>query len=128
MDSLYKIFQREKVRVGDKFTVFYNQKKNLLQYSNNEGTLTVLFDAKKGTEDFYYRPNDTERDSGLGTLIQQNIEHGHRAVLTKEVFDICSQDFIDLCADYQFNRDSIGVERAATRIKREKTRSSFERD
>lgn len=125
MDRLYNIFQREKERVGDKFTVFYNEKRNLLQYSNNEGTMTVLFDSNKGTEDFYYRSSDAEQGSGLGTLVQQNAEHGHRAKFGKEIFELCSQQFIDLCCDYQFNRDAIGVEKTA---KREKARNVYERD
>lgn len=113
MDSLFNIFEREKKRVGDKFTVFYNQKKNWLQYSNNDGALTVVFDAENGSEQFYYRSKDAEKGTGIGKLIQQTIEHGHKARFAKESIDFCPQDFINLCADYQFNRKAIGVELGA---------------
>lgn len=131
MDNLCNIFKREKNRVGDKYTLFYNQRKNSLQYSNDEGVLTVIFDAKREAENFYYCPNNDKGKGTLGVLVQQNIERGQRAVVAKEIFDICSQNFIDLCADYQFNRDAIGVEmkpQRATGQKRGKMRSSFERD
>lgn len=124
-DSLFAVFQREKDRVNDRFTVFYNQKEHLLQYFNDEGTLTVLFDEKKGAENFYYKSRGIESNSKYGTLIQQTADHGHKAVFTKEIFNLCSQNFIDLCADYQYNRESIGIEKA---FKREKPRSAFERD
>lgn len=110
MDSLYNIFQREKNRVGDDMTVFYNKNKNSLQYKNEKGTLTVLFKPDERAEDIYYRSNDTTERVGFGTLIQQNTDSGQWAKFGAAIFDI-PQEFIDIAQSYQFDREAIGVER-----------------
>lgn len=124
MDNLYNIFSREKQRVGDKFTLFYDQKKQFLRYSNDDGALTVFFDAKQGSEKFYYT-RDVKDFTSFGELIQQSVDHGNKATMLKEAISSCPQAFIDLCNDYQFNRQAIGVENME---KRERQRRSYERD
>lgn len=125
MDNLYDIFQREKERVGNDVTIFYNKNKNTLQYKNEEGTLTVKFKPEKGAESFYYRPNTTER-VGFGTLVQENYENGKDVKCHSEIFDI-PQRFIDITQDYQFNRDKIGIEKTDKKPKKVRN-TSIERD
>ena len=125
MDNLYDIFQREKNRVGDEVTVFYNKNKNTLQYKDNEGTLTVQFKPEKGAENFYYRPNTSER-VGLGTLVQENLENGTSVKFHSEIFNI-PQKFINIVQDYQFDREKIGVEKSDKKPKRIKA-AGYDRD
>lgn len=120
MDSLYNIFQREKNRVGDDMTVFYNKNKNSLQYKNDKGTLTVLFKPEERAEDIYYRSSDTAERVGFGTLVQQNTDSGQWAKFSNAIFDI-PQEFIDIAQSYQFDRESIGVE-TKSELNRNKSR------
>lgn len=126
MDNLYDIFQREKNRVGDEMTVFYNKNRNTLQYKNDEGTLTVQFKPEKGAENFYFRPNTEER-VGIGTLVQENFENGSSVKFHSEIFDI-PQEFINLVQVYQFDRDKIGVEKTGKADKKAKRVKSAEVD
>lgn len=107
MDRLFNIFQREKKRVGDRFTVYYDKERKAMRYSNSEGTLTVMFDEENGSEDFYYKFAGENR----GLLIQQLIDYGHRGVFSSEIFRLLSQEVINLMSDYRFNRKLIGVEK-----------------
>lgn len=125
MDSLYNIFQREKNRVGDDMTVFYNKNRNFLQYKNENGTLTVLFKPKERAEDIYYRPNDATEQVDLGTLIQRNTDSGRLAKFGAEIFDL-PQEFIDIAQSYQFDREAIGVETPSERRKLPKTKTKGE--
>lgn len=116
MDKLYNIFQREKNRVGDDMTVFYNKNKNTLQYKNESGTLTVLFKPEERAEDIYFRPGGTKERVGYGTLVMENMDSGRRALYSQTTFDI-PQEFINIAQSYQFDREAIGVETEAERGK-----------
>ena len=131
MDNLFNIFQREKERVGDKFTVSYNEARKLLRYTNDEGTLTVVFDDKNQSEDFYFLPEAFKEAQIYGTRVLQITGGGHKGeVPINNIFSVCSQDFVNLCGDYQYNRDAIGVEKIArTMSKYQKTHNkTYERD
>lgn len=123
MDSLYNIFQREKSRVGNEFTLFYSKPKNSLQYKDNVGTLTVVFDPKNGCEKIYYR-NEADKGVGLGNLVTTITQHGYLAVLEDAFWDL-PDNFTRITRDYQFNRDAIGVEITKEHIK---SKNYYERD
>lgn len=124
MDSLYNIFQREKERVGDEFTVFYSENRNSMQYKNEVGTLTILFQPEEGSEKMYYRSNDEKNRVGLGELVQTLTENGENSRLTA-AFDGIPQEFSELAHSYQFDRDQIGVEKPAQQPK--KIKGGYER-
>lgn len=125
MDNLYNIFQREKERVGNDFTVFYNKQKKSLQYRNEEGTLTVLFNEENGSENIHYRPANKE-NVGLGNLVQETTEYGRRGLLSDD-FLTMPKKFQHITQDYQFNRDVIGVEKPKEK-EQIKTKNNYERD
>lgn len=111
MDRLFNIFQREKKRVGDRFTVYYDKERKAMRYSNSEGVLTVLFNEEKGSEHFYYKPNSAKRSKGPGILVEEISIFGHKALSYLRSPDLCPQEIIDLIHDYQSNRGEIGVEK-----------------
>lgn len=122
--NLYDVFKSEVERVGDKFTIFYNEKKQSLQYSNNEGALTVFVGTDPEgfyKESYFYRPADGEQGhipqgygSMIGATMRQNEDGGQRPMFNPTIRDFYPQEFCDLCMDYQRNRDAIGIDEMRT--------------
>lgn len=73
--NLYKLRQNEKKRVGDDFVVSYNEEKNSIRYKTEKGIMTVAFNEKDKSEDFYYRNSG---EQGLGEVVQKLTENGTR--------------------------------------------------
>lgn len=73
--NLYKLMQNEKERVGDDFIVSYNEEKNSIRYKTDDGIMTVAFNEKNKSEDFYYRNTG---EQGLGDKVQKLTENGTR--------------------------------------------------
>ena len=118
MNKLYDIFMNEKKRNPD-MTIFYkdNNGQKYLSYSNNEGTLTVKF-GEKGKEDFFFKEAG---EKGLGEKVfhlePKNKSNTERmGIVEKKMWDIPAR-FIQLTDDWQFERDKIGVDKEAKRVK-----------
>lgn len=107
MDRLYNIFEREKDN-NPGFTVKYNKFKNSLEYRNENGKLTVVFnpDNVKGTEEFYF---NSGTKSGLGDYVLKTIDAGKLGLPTNH-FKYLPPEFLEIAQRYQYDRDTIGVE------------------
>lgn len=139
MDKLFNIFEREKNRLGEGITLFYNQAENSLRYSNDEGRMYVFFNEKKGEEQFYYRgnndprtlsPETIERDEKrfkeypeviarqkkYGVCVQISTNHGEtNRMITDDKGEIrlynLPEAFRNVVTSYTFDRREIGIER-----------------
>lgn len=101
---LFDIFTNEKERLGDEMTLFYNKNRESLQYKDDTGVLTVLFDKENAAEDFHYKQKD---EAGIGERVLSLQNSG------KDVIEENSQNvplsFQYILDDYQTNREQIGI-------------------
>lgn len=130
MDKLYNIFERESKNIKNNFsdmdiTLHYNKLRNSMDYSNGNGTLTVVFnpDGKEGCEDFYFKGD--KYDTGLGTLVLQTMDEGKFGVSPDYIISKIPKEFIEIAQRYQFDRNEIGVEKKA---EKPKGKNNIERD
>jgi hypothetical protein len=132
-DSLYNIFRKEQARVGDTFEVSYNERNSSLQYRNDKGTMTVIFDMEKGNEDFYFRFKGADKSVGLGENFCNVTNHGESSFMDSKAIARLNklqppelkeppQEFIDLAAEYFYDRKELGFE-----VEKPKSRNSMER-
>lgn len=126
MDKLYNIFEREQ-RNNPDVTVHYNKFRQSLDYSNENGVLTVVFnpDGKEGCEDFYFKAD--KYDSGLGTLMLQTMDEGRFGVSPDYIIKTMPKEFLEIAQRYQFDRDVIGVEKRNEKPKN-KPKENIDRD
>ncbi len=114
MNKLYDIFEREKEN-NPNVTVHYNKFRQSLDYSNDNGVLTVLFNPEKdgerqeGCEEFYFK--SSRHDKGLGRLVLKTSGYGSVGVSDEYCIREIPDEFIRIAQRYQFNREEIGVEK-----------------
>lgn len=128
MDNLFNIFEREKKNNPD-LTVHYNKFSNSLDYSNENGVLTVLFnpDGNNGCEEFYFKQNKHEK--GFGELVLKTNDYGRIGVSPDYILQELPEEFIKAAQRYQFDRDTIGIEqqKSATKAKNH-SKNEIDRD
>lgn len=130
MDKLFNIFERERNRLKDEdVTVFYNSKRNTMQYSKDEGTLTVAFNTyedknTEGCEKFTFKP----KGDNASIFIQQTYDFGQYSKLDIDNLLRMPELLRNIAQDYQYNRDAIGVERQPNKEKTAKKNKNIERD
>lgn len=129
MNKLLNIFEREKERVGKDFTIFYNEKKNSIQYSarseetDKVGVLTVVFNPKTMGECFYFTTKDERKPiHGIGELVFQTAYAGQIGkgdsnnffpiTIKEKMGEEVGDKFVKLIQSYQFDRKAIGIENA----------------
>ena len=129
--SLYDIFEMEMKRNTDRnVSLFFNKNKNSISYINEQGTLTVVFRSEDGkniippaeqenlkgavTEQIFFKPCDAK---GSDKKIVLNIaEHGRNATSPvlengRKGIETLPEIFRQICLEYQYARDEIGLER-----------------
>ena len=110
MLDLYKLFQREKERVGNEFTVYFNKQHNTLQYSDDEGRLTVEFDDREKSERFFYLDlKSGKKHQGLGECVYVTADSGRFGHFADSFMEL-PQRFVDLAQAYQYDREAIGID------------------
>lgn len=108
MNKLYNIMRRKQERNPD-VDVYYNEKNKSLQYINNKGVMTVVFN-KNGIEDFYYRSHN-EKDTGLGCKFQSLVGKGtYGKVDSSFMLSKLPYRFLEVAQDYQFNREAMNID------------------
>lgn len=92
-----------------------NYDESLLCYSNNEGTLSVLFHHKSGVEEFYFRKPD---EKGLGDIVQTLSDKGMCGEMPhiNSLLDL-PDGFREIAQSYQFDRNAVGLDTDALKIK-----------
>ena len=116
--DLQEIWQRECVRLQDEgVDIKFNYLSNSMQYSDDKGALTVKLYPNEGTEKIYYREADAPQGSGLGQLVCELHENGHRGNRTKDksgedVWKNCdaSMAMNHILNDWFGKREQIGIE------------------
>lgn len=119
MNKLYDIWDRERKRHPE-LTVSYNQNNNTLSYRNDEGRLTVFFNPKEiddrgkrvgkpkeGCEEFRFYPEGD--NNKIGILVYEIQGHGQYGSSNSN-FDKLPENLRKLIADFQFDREAIGIE------------------
>lgn len=125
--NLYSVFANEKARVGDQFTVSYNNKKQQVKYQlEGKGALTVKFGRDvqgANREDFYYSPEGDSESMLHTNILCDNGKTGR--IVDDKFFDI-PKEFRKIFDDYRDKengvetRKAIGIDKAQAEAKKHK--------
>lgn len=111
----------ERDRTG--FSVLWNKNNNSLSYSNNEGVMNV--EIRKKFEKIFFTPKRFENGKavyGERKEVETIKEKGKVAYYEQDVFTALPDDFKKITEDYQYNRKTIGLDKAKECKFKEETR------